>query len=221
MQVELATMLDAVQDTETKMVEMSALNHLMSTHVLQQAQQIEFLYEQVNWTSSTSPSWFTISMFSCGNCNSWYSSFITFCLLHIHKKVLEHLFTTPSVPLNMTELYYSFCFWIKQAVEATNNVVLGNKELSQAIQRNSSSRTFLLLFLFVLTFSVLFLDWYSWVRFFFFIYISNGMAELETNDCPCYTKFYWVGHKFKYNTLYEFAQYPGFLRCVSIGVTKE
>ncbi|XP_047967500.1 syntaxin-81-like isoform X1 [Salvia hispanica] len=93
MQVELATMLDAVQDTETKMVEMSALNHLMSTHVLQQAQQIEFLYEQ--------------------------------------------------------------------AVEATNNVVLGNKELSQAIQRNSSSRTFLLLFLFVLTFSVLFLDWYS------------------------------------------------------------
>ncbi|KAG6382292.1 hypothetical protein SASPL_158037 [Salvia splendens] len=93
LQVELATMLDAVQDTETKMVEMSALNHLMSTHVLQQAQQIEFLYEQ--------------------------------------------------------------------AVEATNNVVLGNKELSQAIQRNSSSRTFLLLFLFVLTFSVLFLDWYS------------------------------------------------------------
>ncbi|XP_042019228.1 syntaxin-81-like [Salvia splendens] len=93
LQVELATMLDAVQDTETKMVEMSALNHLMSTHVLQQAQQIEFLYEQ--------------------------------------------------------------------AVEATNNVVLGNKELSQAIQRNSSSRTFLLLFLFVLIFSVLFLDCYS------------------------------------------------------------
>jgi hypothetical protein len=48
-----------------------------------------------------------------------------------------------------------------QAVEATNNVERGNKELSQAIQRNSSSRTFLLLFFFVLTFSVLFLDWYS------------------------------------------------------------
>ncbi|KAL8462941.1 hypothetical protein ACS0TY_033814 [Phlomoides rotata] len=93
MQVELGNMLDAVQETETKMVEMSALNHLMSTHVLQQAQQIEYLYDQ--------------------------------------------------------------------AVEATNNVVLGNKELAQAIQRNSSSRTFLLLFLFVLTFSVLFLDWYS------------------------------------------------------------
>ncbi|KAL7108760.1 hypothetical protein ACP275_06G134200 [Erythranthe tilingii] len=93
LQVELASMLDAVQETETKMVEMSALNHLMSTHVLQQAQQIEFLYEQ--------------------------------------------------------------------AVEATKNVELGNKELSQAIQRNSSSRTFLLLFLFVLTFSILFLDWYS------------------------------------------------------------
>ncbi|XP_038716557.1 syntaxin-81-like [Tripterygium wilfordii] len=93
LQVELTSLLDAVQETETKMVEMSALNHLMSTHVLQQAQQIEFLYEQ--------------------------------------------------------------------AVEATKNVQLGNKELSQAIQRNSSSRTFLLLFLFVLTFSIIFLDWYS------------------------------------------------------------
>lgn len=93
LQVELTGLLDAAQETETKMVEMSALNHLMSTHVLQQAQQIEFLYDQ--------------------------------------------------------------------AVEATKNVNLGNKELSQAIQRNSSSRTFLLLFLFVLTFSILFLDWYS------------------------------------------------------------
>ncbi|XP_011039007.1 PREDICTED: syntaxin-81-like [Populus euphratica] len=93
LQVELTSLLEAVQETETKMLEMSALNHLMSTHVLQQAQQIELLYEQ--------------------------------------------------------------------AVEATKNVELGNKELSQAVQRNSSSRTFLLLFLFVLTFSILFLDWYS------------------------------------------------------------
>ncbi|KAK4353985.1 hypothetical protein RND71_026179 [Anisodus tanguticus] len=46
MQVELNSLLDYVQETETKMVEMSALNHLMSTHVLQQAQQIELLYEQ-------------------------------------------------------------------------------------------------------------------------------------------------------------------------------
>ncbi|KAG8082767.1 hypothetical protein GUJ93_ZPchr0014g47551 [Zizania palustris] len=93
LQVELTNLLDAVQETETKMIEMSALNHLMSTHVLQQAQQIQYLYDQ--------------------------------------------------------------------AVEATNNVERGNKELSQAIERNSSSRTFLLLFFFVLTFSVLFLDWYS------------------------------------------------------------
>ncbi|KAH9702146.1 Syntaxin-81 [Citrus sinensis] len=35
-----------------------------------------------------------------------------------------------------------------EAVEATKNVELGNKELSQAIRRNTSSRTFLLLFLF-------------------------------------------------------------------------
>ncbi|GFY83529.1 syntaxin of plants 81 [Actinidia rufa] len=46
LQVELTSLLDAVQETETKMVEMSALNHLMSTHVLQQAQQIELLYDQ-------------------------------------------------------------------------------------------------------------------------------------------------------------------------------
>ncbi|XP_010462009.1 PREDICTED: syntaxin-81-like [Camelina sativa] len=93
LQVELSNLLDGARQTETKMVEMSALNHLMATHVLQQAQQIEVLYDQ--------------------------------------------------------------------AVEATKNVELGNKELSQAIQRNTSSRTFLLLFFFVLTFSVLFLDWYS------------------------------------------------------------
>ncbi|KAI3731125.1 hypothetical protein L1987_62308 [Smallanthus sonchifolius] len=86
-EVELSSLLDAARDTETKMVEMSALNHLLSTHVLQQAQQIEYLYDQ--------------------------------------------------------------------------NVEMGNKELTQAIQRNSSSRTFLLLFLVVLTFSVLFLDWYK------------------------------------------------------------
>ncbi|XP_011628097.1 syntaxin-81 [Amborella trichopoda] len=93
LQVELSSLLDAVQETETKMVEMSALNHLMSTHVLQQAQQIEHLYEQ--------------------------------------------------------------------AVEATNNVERGNTELSKAIERNSSSRTFLLLVLLVLPLALLFLDWYQ------------------------------------------------------------
>ncbi|KAI3817792.1 hypothetical protein L1987_11590 [Smallanthus sonchifolius] len=81
LQVELSSLLDAARDTETKMVEMSTLNHLLSTHVLQQAQQIEYLYDQ--------------------------------------------------------------------PVEATKNVEMGNKELTQAIQRNSSSRTFLLLFLVV------------------------------------------------------------------------
>ncbi|XP_021746319.1 syntaxin-81-like [Chenopodium quinoa] len=93
LQVELSNLLDAAQETETKMVEMSALNHLMSTHVLQQVHQIEYLYDQ--------------------------------------------------------------------AVEATHNMVLGNKELTQAIQRTSSSRMFLWLFFIVLTFAVLFLDWYS------------------------------------------------------------
>ncbi|XP_027364280.1 syntaxin-81-like [Abrus precatorius] len=47
LQMELSSLLDTVQETETKMVEMSTLNHPMSTHVLQQAQQIEHLYEQL------------------------------------------------------------------------------------------------------------------------------------------------------------------------------
>lgn len=48
LQVELTGLLDVVQETETRMVEMSALSHLMSTLVLQQSQQIEHLYEQVS-----------------------------------------------------------------------------------------------------------------------------------------------------------------------------
>jgi syntaxin 18 len=51
MQVELTSLLEAVQETKTKMLEMSALNHLMSMHVLQQAQQIELLYEEVSMSS--------------------------------------------------------------------------------------------------------------------------------------------------------------------------
>ncbi|CAH1426904.1 unnamed protein product [Lactuca virosa] len=47
LEVELSGLLDATCDTQTKMVKMSALNHLMSTHVLQHAQQIECLYDRV------------------------------------------------------------------------------------------------------------------------------------------------------------------------------
>ncbi|KAH9329173.1 hypothetical protein KI387_001281, partial [Taxus chinensis] len=46
LQVELTNLLDTVQETERKVVEMSALSHLFSTHVLHQAQQIEHLYQQ-------------------------------------------------------------------------------------------------------------------------------------------------------------------------------
>jgi syntaxin 18 len=47
-QIELTNMMDAVQETERRMLEMSALNHLFSTHVLHQAQQIELLYLQAS-----------------------------------------------------------------------------------------------------------------------------------------------------------------------------
>ncbi|KAF3621191.1 hypothetical protein FXO37_32928 [Capsicum annuum] len=36
LQVELNSLLDSVQETETKRAQVSALNHLMSTHILQQ-----------------------------------------------------------------------------------------------------------------------------------------------------------------------------------------
>lgn len=39
--------LNVVQETKTKKMEMSASNHLMSPHVLQQAQHIKLLYDQV------------------------------------------------------------------------------------------------------------------------------------------------------------------------------
>lgn len=80
----------------------------------------------------------------------------------------DSLYVSPLVEVPVLGLYYITSliflyptFLFTQAVEATKNVELGNKELSQAIRRNTSSRTFLLLFLFVLTFSILFLDWYS------------------------------------------------------------
>ncbi|KAI5059687.1 hypothetical protein GOP47_0026006 [Adiantum capillus-veneris] len=93
LQVELTNLLDTAQETERKMIEMSALNHLFSTHVLHQAQQIEKLYQQ--------------------------------------------------------------------ALDATENVEKGNKEIRKAIGRSNSSRTFLLLFLFVLPLALLFLHWYN------------------------------------------------------------
>ncbi|KAH7839361.1 hypothetical protein Vadar_003177 [Vaccinium darrowii] len=91
LQVELTSLLDVAQETETKLVEMFALDH----------------HDHVNTCSATSST---------------------------HKVF---------------------------AVKATKNVELDNKELSQAIQWNSSGRTFILLFLFVMTFSIIFLDWVS------------------------------------------------------------
>jgi len=93
LQIELSSMMDMVQETERKMIEMSALNHLFSTYVLRQAQQIEMIYTQ--------------------------------------------------------------------AVEATNNLDKGNKELSKSQQRNSSSRLYIILIFTVLTVTLLFLDWYN------------------------------------------------------------
>ena len=44
---ELESMADSVKEAEGKILEMSALNHLFSTHIQEQAQQLERLYEQV------------------------------------------------------------------------------------------------------------------------------------------------------------------------------
>lgn len=53
------------------------------------------------------------------------------------------------------------CLSLLQAVEATNNLDKGNKELSKSQQRNSSSRLYIILIFTVLTVTLLFLDWYN------------------------------------------------------------
>ena len=47
------------------------------------------------------------------------------------------------------------------AVATTENIKDGNEELRKAIQRNASIRVYILFFLIVMSFSLLFLDWYN------------------------------------------------------------
>ncbi len=47
------------------------------------------------------------------------------------------------------------------AVASTENIKDGNEELRRAIQRNASIRVYILFFLLVMSFSLLFLDWYN------------------------------------------------------------
>ena len=48
LQTELLELLGSARDTESKVLEISSLSHAVSTHVLQQAHQIEQLYNEVN-----------------------------------------------------------------------------------------------------------------------------------------------------------------------------
>ena len=47
------------------------------------------------------------------------------------------------------------------AVSSTENVKDGNEELRKAIQNQASIRVYILFFLLVMSFSLLFLDWYN------------------------------------------------------------
>lgn len=47
------------------------------------------------------------------------------------------------------------------AIATTENIKDGNEELRKAIQRNASIRVYILFFLLVMSFSLLFLDWYN------------------------------------------------------------
>ena len=49
----------------------------------------------------------------------------------------------------------------KNAVATTENVKDGNEELRKAIQNQASIRVYILFFLLVMSFSLLFLDWYN------------------------------------------------------------
>lgn len=46
-------------------------------------------------------------------------------------------------------------------VGATENVREANEQIKQAIQRNAGLRVYVLFFLLVMSFSLLFLDWYN------------------------------------------------------------
>lgn len=46
-------------------------------------------------------------------------------------------------------------------VGATENVKDANEQIKQAIQRNAGLRVYILFFLIVMTFTLLFLDWYN------------------------------------------------------------
>ncbi|KAF6158305.1 hypothetical protein GIB67_022385 [Kingdonia uniflora] len=72
---------------------------------------------------------------------------------------LGELDALPAQPLRLQHQLLDEETQALKAVEATNNMDRGNKELDKAIKNNSSSRTFTLLFLFVLTILVLILDW--------------------------------------------------------------
>eukprot|EP00897_Mesotaenium_endlicherianum_P003361 jgi/Mesen1/3052/ME000018S02367 len=93
LQMELTELLETSREAESKMLDLAALNHMFSTHVLQQTRQIEELYVK--------------------------------------------------------------------AVEATTNISKGNVELRKTVAANRSNRTFLILFFFVASFALLFLDWYK------------------------------------------------------------
>ena len=47
------------------------------------------------------------------------------------------------------------------AVSATENMTDANEELRKAIQRNASLRVYILFFLLVMSFTLIFLDWYN------------------------------------------------------------
>lgn len=47
------------------------------------------------------------------------------------------------------------------AVATTENVKDGNEEIRKAIRRNASIRVYILFFLLVMSFTLLFLDWYN------------------------------------------------------------
>lgn len=58
-------------------------------------------------------------------------------------------------------------------VGATENVREANEQIKQAIQRNAGLRVYVLFFLLVMSFSLLFLDWYNdWVNLLCYAFIT-------------------------------------------------
>ncbi|CAI5531385.1 unnamed protein product [Closterium sp. Naga37s-1] len=157
LQEELRGLLSSTAQTEARVMELAALNHLFAVHVLQQSEQVHQLYAEVRaflriGFIESSESAIIIARAVAERAGS--AALLR--VVHRQCKNLNHLFAVHVLQQSeqVQQLY-------AEAVAASERIDKGNKELKKAASHGSSQRTFLILFFFVLPLSLLFYDWYD------------------------------------------------------------